>query len=224
MTVAIEFDGCIVHVQKLEGAGVQRPLGKGTAVEQHFEFIRVLPCCGLEAENFGDILDAEEDSFRLAWNSQSTSIQQHGPAANAFKLVGDLEIIKETLAWQYFFQELPQFGNVPLIIAQLEDHTARRFFRANIKRLVEGVVRNVQSQVRVENEQRIPYGANNGFREIPCTCNGLFRPFKVTDVHQYEHRTVDLIVDCEVRAHAQRIPATLYVPHLPLSFLHAGDH
>ena len=54
---------------------------------------------GSELQDFGNILDAQQNSSGLAARAaQSAGVEQHGAPADPFKLVGDLEVVEETVA------------------------------------------------------------------------------------------------------------------------------
>ena len=82
---------------------------------------------------------------------------------------------------------------------------------------VEGAVGAFDAQVGVEHEQRFAHGLDDVLGVIARGGDGLLAALEIVDVHQHQHRAVHLVVERQVGAHAQGIPAAVFVPHLALA-------
>src|SRR5712691_4242122 len=91
------------------------------------------PQLHLVRHDFGDVLDAKENSVRRAVSGQPAAIEQHGAAADVFKLVSHLEVIEEAVPGQDVFQQLAQPGNLPLAVAELKNQAAFGFGWRNLE-------------------------------------------------------------------------------------------
>ena len=139
------------------------------------------------------------------------------------EVVRDLEVIEDTTARQNVFQQFAEPRNVPLAIAQLVDQAARRVRRRDLERVVERLVGGVDAQVGIENQQRIAHGADDRFGIVARGGDRQFAALQVVDVDEHQHRAVDLVVERQVRAHAQGKPAAVLVLHLALARAHGVD-
>ena len=73
----------------------------------------------------GDVLDGEQDEFRvIAGPTDLAAVQEHPPPADALEVVRDLEVAERVVLGEDVFEERPQLGDVPLAVAQLVDEPA----------------------------------------------------------------------------------------------------
>ena len=73
----------------------------------------------------GDVLDGEEDEFRvIAGPTDLAGVQEHPPPADALEVVRDLEVAERAVLGEDVLEEGPQLGDVPLAVAQLVDEPA----------------------------------------------------------------------------------------------------
>src|SRR5439155_17815625 len=144
------------------------------------------------------------------------SIDKKRSEPDFFKIVRDLELVKEIASGDDIFQQFAQFGNFPLAVAQLKNRAAFGFRRRDLERVVERLVGRIDVQVGAQNNQWVAHGANDSFGERPRFADGPLGPFERVDIHQQQHGAVNLVVEAQVGPHAQRIPAPVFVPHLAL--------
>jgi hypothetical protein len=171
----------------------------------------------LRSQEFANVLDAQENPRGLDGRFiEPAGVEQHGARADGFKVVGDLEVVKETVAGQDLFQQFAQTGNVPLAIAQFINQPALRFRRRNVERAVERSVRCVHAQIGVQNHQRVARGADDGLGIIAGFSDRRLALFELVNVQQHEQRAVNPIIQRLVRLHAHHIPAPLRVLDLAL--------
>src|SRR2546423_15656338 len=98
--------------------------------------------------SIGSVLDNQDDSVRMAFvGLHASRVEQHGAAADCFKVVSDFEVFKPILFGQNFFKQLAQFWNVPLTVSQVINEAALSLDWIDLKNLVEGFVRSADRQV-----------------------------------------------------------------------------
>ena len=119
----------------------------------------------------GDVLDAQKNRFCIVPHSEERArIQEHGAAANAWEIMLDLEILKRGVLRQYFFQEAPERGNVPLTASQFAEQFAFGLLRRHPKGLIKGAIGRLHAQLRVQHQKRLAHrvhdvlGIGAGFR------------------------------------------------------------
>ena len=86
----------------------------------------------------GDVLDGQKnDPFFSRPPLNLPGIQKHDALANGGKIVLNFIVVEGCLLGQDGFQQFPQFGDVPLLIAQVIDQLSYRLFRIYLKDFIE---------------------------------------------------------------------------------------
>ena len=102
---------------------------------------------------FGRVLDGEEDELGLVvLAADAAGVQQHELPPDGRENVVNLEVVERRVLGQDFLQQLPQPGDVPLLVAQVVNELAHRFFRRDPEGPVEGAVRLPHPQVGAEDQ------------------------------------------------------------------------
>ena len=113
-------------------------------------------------------------------------------------------------------ESLADLRRVPVPSAQLEERAADRLLGLRPEETVEGVVRPLHAELLVQDEDRLGHGLDDGIREIALfgglDLGGLLR----MDVHEREHRTVDLVLDGAIRLDLEEMPASVAALDLEL--------
>lgn len=173
----------------------------------------------------GDVFNAEEDARGHALDAgHAAAADHHGAAADVFKVMRDLEVVEGFFLRDDLFEQLAQFGNVPLAVAEAIDQPAFSPPGRNFESLVEGLVGRVHPHVVVEDDEWSGRGAKRGFGVIALCSGRQFGALERVDIHQHEHDAVDLFVERQVGSGAQDIPAPVLVAHLALMRRRGVDH
>src|SRR5579871_2090748 len=75
----------------------------------------------------------------------------------------DLEIMKRLFCRQNLLKQLPQFRNVPLIVAQLINEAPDSLGRPDCKGLIKRMTCSYDSKIIAEHEERLPNRVYNSF-------------------------------------------------------------
>ena len=81
-----------------------------------------------------------------------------------------------------------------LAIAQIEKEFANRLVGCGVEVAVEGTIGGFNAQLAVEDEQRFAHCLDGVRGVIARGGDGLLAAFERLNVHQCQHRTVDLVV------------------------------
>ena len=173
----------------------------------------------------GDIMEADKNFRGLAAEVfQDAGVEQHGAAANLLEVVGDLKVIKETVVPDDVLQELAQPGDIPFAVAHLVNQTAFGFRLRKLEGLRERFASRDHAQIGAQHQHRIARRADDRLGVIARLSDFALRLFEIGDIDQHQHRAVDLVLERQVRTHAQGIRAPPFVAHLVLPFARAVDH
>ena len=165
--------------------------------------------------------------MRSPWRCGSTmrrAVEQHDLAAERLEIVLDLEILDGRAARQQLFEQLAQPRDVPLAVADLVDEPAQHVVRRDREGAVERAVGAFDAQVLVEHQQRLAHRVDGALGDFVGHDGGRLGALEGVDVEQHQHRAVDPVVEREVGAHAQRVPAAGAVANVALLLAHRSDH
>jgi len=120
--------------------------------------------------SFGNILDGQKDRSPGGQRKlYCPRAEQHCPAPDAFKFMGNFEILEPPGLRQNIFQRPPQFRDVPLSVAEVIHETILALFFSNLEGLIERQIRVLNSQVAGQDQQRLRHGLNDGFGKVAGT-------------------------------------------------------
>ena len=105
----------------------------------------------------------------------AASVQEHHPAPDGREVVRDLEIVEGCLLGQDFFKQAAEAGDIPLAVAQVVDQLALSVVTRDLEGPIKGAVGRPDSQLSVENQQRLPHRLDNVLRIVDCVIQRLFR-------------------------------------------------
>ena len=101
----------------------------------------------------GDILDGQEnDPFLSSFSFYLPGIQQHDAVADGGKIVLDLIVVKGGLLGKDGFQQLPQLGDIPLLVAQIVDQLPHGLLWFHLEKFIEGTADRDHSQVLIQSD------------------------------------------------------------------------
>ena len=75
----------------------------------------------------------------------------------------------------------------------------------------------------MQNNQRVTRGANGGFGVVAGGFGFPLGAFEVVDVHQHQHRAVNLVIRGHVRPRTQNVPSAVLVSDFTLTHAHRVD-
>ncbi len=107
-------------------------------------------------------------------------VQYHGLQAYGRELMRDLEALEEGILGQDVFEELAQFWDIPLAIAELVDVPLFRFFGIDLEHLVEGLIGRQDAEVLVQDQHRFV----DDIHDSPDVCPA-FRPRALEEIRAY---------------------------------------
>ena len=132
-----------------------------------FQFPAGLLEAVLDLAALGDILDGEEDYQFLPRNPLDLAgVQQHDAAADGREVVLDLVIVERRLLRQDRFKQLPQLGDVPLLVSEIVDELADRFLGLHLEEIVERSADRNHPQVLVQGYQGFPNRIDDALRVL----------------------------------------------------------
>ena len=163
------------------------------------------------------VLDRQQDPVLSALRVvQLARGEHHRAASHAREVVLEHVVVDGRPVRQHPLQRPAQVGAHPLAIAQLVKEPPLRPFRGRREELVEGPVRPLDAQVRVEDDEGLA-------RRVDDRVRVRQRALQPVDVEEHDHRAVDLVLPGSIRPHLQQVEAPLAVGHLALSGLHRVD-
>ena len=113
----------------------------------------------------GNILYGQQDQlFSMQLPDQPSCIQDHNFFTNSREYMGDLKIIHLGIAWNDVFQELPELGNIPLVVVQFIEQFTLGFFLCQMKSLVETGIGIFDPEVFIKDQQGLANGGEYRFR------------------------------------------------------------
>jgi len=131
---------------------------------------------------------------------KAARVEKHRARTNALEIVRHRVIIERGVLWQDFSQQSPQFGNVPLPIAQLVEQTPFGFFRRRRKNAIEGAVRRDNAQIVVQNDERIARGRDDALgvlaRFLHSALRGAFGGLIAKDQHHANDLAARIVNRC----------------------------
>ena len=92
--------------------------------------------------------------------------EDHRPLAPPENLAADDEVLKVQTLDQCTPQRLAEFGDVPVSVLQLEEALTQRLGGAGVEHAVERRAGRHHAEIRVENQQRLPYRVDDGQRVV----------------------------------------------------------
>ena len=102
------------------------------------------------------VFDRQEDDARHVRSMRDEpGIQQHDLPSDARKNVIDVDVVQLAFSEKSVAQERSKRRNVPLAIAQVEQHFTDRVFGGDTKGSKERAVGPRHAKLRVENEERL---------------------------------------------------------------------
>ena len=76
----------------------------------------------------------------------------------------------------------------------------------------------------MQHNQGVTRRADNRLGGIARRLDFCFTRFELVDIHQRQHRAIDLVIQGQIGAYAQRVPAAFEVLHLALAHGNGVDH
>ena len=102
---------------------------------------------------------------RTIFVKHSASIDQHHASADRGEFVLDLIGLDRAALRNNVFEDCPEFRDVPLPVAQLEEQPALRLPGGHRESAIKRAARSNHAQVQIEHEKRLAYGVDDGLSQ-----------------------------------------------------------
>ena len=111
----------------------------------------------------------------------------------------NFEILKVRVLWQHRLQQLPEPGNIPLVVTQFIEGPPLGIFRFQAKGLVERPARRDHLKRAVQDKQWFPDRVYDTLRKITGGSGFGFDCFEGGNIIECQHDTIDYIIQRTVR-------------------------
>jgi hypothetical protein len=128
--------------------------------------------------------------------------------------VGDFVAVERTTLLPDLTEQVVQGWDVPLPATELGDALAQHCGWRQLEHPIEGVVRALDPQLVIQNQQGLGSGLHDRLAVVPRTAHQIEAPLELIDVYQGEHDAADGAVRGAVGAETQLPPMPLVIQQL----------
>ena len=125
-------------------------------LQQRFLLLQQLSDLTFGGTPIGDIFECQENELAgVSLNKYLARIQEHRAPSDNGKVSLDFVSLHHGVLWRDVLQQQPKLGDIPLTIAQPINRTTMNVLTIHPERLIESAVRSDNTQVLIENQERI---------------------------------------------------------------------
>ena len=129
--------------------------------------------------NPGPVVDRQQDQLQVV---DAPGVDLHEPATDLGEVVNDVEVVEGVVVGQHVLKQAAQRGDVPLAVAEFVDRPSQSPRGLCLKQLVECLVRRLDAEVEVQNEERVMRGVHDLLDVDLLTFELLSREFPIGEV------------------------------------------